>query len=249
MAASGELVAAARDLLLGGACVGCGWPGRAWCDRCRVELRRSPFLAWPTPRPVDLARPYATAPYVGAVRSAVLAHKERAVLSLARPLGEALALSVLAVAATHGVTAPRVRDLWLVSPPTTPAQVRERGHDPLARVVRWAVRSLLSTGVRAAAVPALERARGVADQSDLSASDRRANLTGAFRVRPRQRRAQPGSAVVVVDDVLTTGSTAAEMCRALTQAGLEPIGVAVVAATRLARVPSQAGSRRSARDA
>jgi predicted amidophosphoribosyltransferase len=77
--------------------------------------------------------------------------------------------------------------------------------------------------------PVLVHARHVEDQSGLDTAARSANLAGALRVRRRL----DGLAVVVVDDVVTTGATLAEATRALTVAGGSVRGAAVVAATVL----------------
>jgi predicted amidophosphoribosyltransferase len=70
----------------------------------------------------------------------------------------------------------------------------------------------------------------VLDQSTLDARARAANLAGSMVARPTRRGSQ--AALVVVDDVLTTGSTVREAQRALEAAGLRVAGVATVAATR-----------------
>jgi predicted amidophosphoribosyltransferase len=59
------------------------------------------------------------------------------------------------------------------------------------------------------------------------------NLDGAFRLRLGVRRDRSLTRpIVVVDDVLTTGSSVAEAVRALRDAGMDPVAVATVAATR-----------------
>jgi predicted amidophosphoribosyltransferase len=231
MAGLRDLTGAAADLLLGSCCVACNRPGPSLCLRCRTALERLPGIAWPTPRPARLPPPFAVTAYDGAAKAAILAHKEHSVLSLAGPLGRALSLSVMAGVATLPGTV-RPGQLLLVAPPTSSATVRERGHDPLARVVRSALRALRSAGVDAVTAPVLERDRVVADQAGLSAQDRAANLADAFAVRPRWVRRIAGRPVVVVDDVLTTGTTAGEVARVLHSAGAEVLAVAVIAATR-----------------
>lgn len=231
MSALSRLATAATDLVLGSCCVGCARAGSALCLMCAVELEQCPFVAWPTPRPRGMPTPYAVAAYAGAVRSAVVAHKEHSMLSLARPLGRALALSVLAAVAANGFTGSTAGPVRLVWPPSAEATVRERGHDPLQRIVHACQRSLRAAGVASIAVPALTRTRSLADQAGLSAQERATNLSGALVVRPRCRSGVAGKEHVVVDDVLTTGATATEVVRALVAAGARVPAVAVIAAT------------------
>jgi len=226
-----DLAAAAADLVLGSSCVGCDRPGPALCLACASALEQVPYVAWPAPRPRGLPTPYAVTAYEGVVKSAVVAHKERAVLSLAAPLGRALALSVIAAVAAAGDST-AAGPVVLVWPPTAAPAVRERGHDPLVRIVRVCRRSLRSAGIPTVAAPILERVRRVVDQAGLSAPARAANLEGAFGVRSRARGGIAGRLLVVVDDVLTTGATAAEVARALTVSGADVPAVAVIAATQ-----------------
>ena len=73
----------------------------------------------------------------------------------------------------------------------------------------------------------LRKARRTPDQSGLSAARRRANLGDSFRVW--RRRGLDGAHVLLVDDVLTTGTTAHQAARALRQGGAEQVSVAVLA--------------------
>ena len=228
MALAGELWSAAADLIWGAACVSCGTPGRALCPGCGAELSTFPFVPRPSAWDDELPAVCATAVYAGAVRDALIAHKERGFLALARPLGDALALSVLAHVASAAGPVPA---LHLVPVPSAQAAVRDRGHDPLLRIARRCAAVLNRTGVRAEPARVLRLARVVVDQSLLDAQQRRANMSGAFVVT-RPRRAQKRQ-LVLVDDIVTTGSTAAAAVRALDAAGADVLGVSVIAATPL----------------
>lgn len=214
------------DLVLGGRCAGCERPGVTLCDGCRELLTRlTPFRAWPDPRPRGLPPPTAAAPYADEVRRLILAHKEHARYPLARPLGEVLATAVRAALGerTGG---------WLCPVPSPRATVRRRGHDPLRRMTKAAVRSLRRQGIDARVADALHVLRRPDDQAGLSAERRTANLDGAFAARSRWAETLTDQPVVLVDDVITTGSTLAEACRALESRGIPVLGCAVLAATR-----------------
>jgi predicted amidophosphoribosyltransferase len=106
----------------------------------------------------------------------------------------------------------------------------------MLRVVRRAAIVLRRMGVQAVVTRLLDSRAVVRDQAGLDAEERGSNLRESMRCRPerarRHLRQRPGAALLVVDDVLTTGSTAREAQRALESAGLDVHGVAAVAATR-----------------
>ena len=214
------------DLVLGGVCAGCERPGRAVCPQCRRELGGPAYVAWPDPVPGGLALPVATAAYADRVRSLIVQHKEEGRYPLADVLGTALAEAVATGLAITGG-----RATWLCPVPTTPARVRARGHDPLGRITAVCVRRLRAHGYDVRAADALVVRGRPADQAGLSATRRADNLAGAFGVRRRWAERLAGQPVVVVDDVITTGATLAEACRALRVAGVSPSGCAVIAAT------------------
>jgi predicted amidophosphoribosyltransferase len=97
----------------------------------------------------------------------------------------------------------------------------------MARVAAAAARDL---GLDVEAEPLLRVCRPVRDQATLDRVQRRANVVGAMRAR-RRASARRDAAALVVDDIVTTGATAAEAVRALGAAGVRVVGIAVVAAT------------------
>jgi predicted amidophosphoribosyltransferase len=240
------------DLVWGARCVACDRPGNPACETCRAALLGHPRAVQ---RRVLSAVPscVAASGYDSVARDLLVAHKEHGVLSLARPLGRALAEAVAAVlaegvASGGGIGSPSGRAVLLVGPPSDPRRIRERGHDPTGRLVRSAARALgrSDVGVPIVAASVLRLSRRVRDQSTLTAPARAANLCGAFAVRGRWADRLVAADVVLVDDILTTGATAAEMARAVLQAGGWVRGLAVVASTARRTgggVPSEVGSR------
>lgn len=219
-----SLLAALLGLAVPTACAGCGIPDGPLCAGCSLSLVADPGRRDPSPAPPGLPPVHAAAPYRDAVRAVLVAYKERQLVALRRPLGDALAVAV--ASALDAEARLRPGPVLLVPVPSAPAARRQRGRDHMADLARTAGRRL---GVVTVA-PVLHHARRTVDQAGLDTAARAANLAGAFAVR---RGVPPlrGLPVIVVDDVVTTGATAAEATRALRLAGAHVVAVAAVAAT------------------
>lgn len=178
-------------------CASCGLLGDVLCAACRETLVACPPLDAPPP----LARLVAGLLYEGAARDLVLALKLRGVRTSAAPIVDALCAS----AWRDGVTGDVVT--WV---PGNRPEARRRGFDH-AEVIARGVAARIGLPV----VRLLEPSEGKRDQTGLSAAQRRENPKGAFVARPVHRR------VVLVDDVMTTGTTICTCAAALLQAGAE----------------------------
>ncbi|NEW45537.1 ComF family protein [Nocardia cyriacigeorgica] len=204
------------DLVLPLECAGCGLEGVGWCARCAAYLTGCPRRVRPRTDPGVPC--WTLSRYAGPPRRAILAAKERRRRDLAEPLGRAMACGLARLRAD-------TRPLVVVPAPSRRAAARRRGGDPVTRAARAAASWLPGCQVR----PALGVWRGVHDSVGLSASERRHNLRGRIMTGPAPEIAA-NSQVVVVDDILTTGATAAESVRALAAAEVQVDAVLVMCA-------------------
>jgi ComF family protein len=85
----------------------------------------------------------------------------------------------------------------------------------------------------------LERTRPTASQVGLSRGARQRNVAGAFSVPPRREACVRGRRILLIDDVITTGSTVGACARALRRAGAVRVDVlALAVVTDRAVIPS-----------
>jgi predicted amidophosphoribosyltransferase len=196
------------NLLLPVRCGGCDVPGPPLCADC-ASVFDGPYGVR---RPVTSTGPpiYALAGYRTRARDVVLAFKERGRRDLAGPLGRMVAAVVplLAGPAVDGTW-------WLVPAPSRSIAARRRGGSHTLRLARKAAAAL---DTPACVAPALRLARGARDSVGLDVSARAANLAGRVLVRPAGLP-PAGTPVVLLDDVVTTGETAAACVHELQTAG------------------------------
>lgn len=201
-------------------CVLCGdrvGGGRDFCPGCAMEL---PYLTHACPvcalpytgrgpcgqcqrRPPPFTATTALFRYAKPIDRLVIGLKFHAQLTHARVLGTLMAAHI----AARGTPLP---DL-IVPMPLHPIRLRSRGFNQAIELARPLVTRL--------GVPldytALRRDRATDPQTELPLSARARNVRGAFQARPHVR----GKHIALVDDVMTTGHTAAAAAGALRKAG------------------------------
>ncbi len=110
----------------------------------------------------------------------------------------------------------------IVPVPLHPARERERGFNQAALLSE-----LLALATELPARPILERVRYTTTQTAYDRAERMENLHGAFRLR--KNKDVRGLHVLLIDDVLTTGSTLSECARVLRAAGAVSVHAATAA--------------------
>jgi ComF family protein len=177
------------------------------CGRC---LRRPPSFnqveaAWRYEFPVD---------------ALITRFKHQANWPLGRLLGELLARH-LRQAFINGLNQPQA----LLPVPLSAKRQRQRGFNQ-ARLLA----QVLTNELGIATHPEwLQRTRDMPAQQTLAAAARRRNLRGAFSLAASDK--VKGLHLALIDDVLTTGSTAQELSRLLKRAGARQVDIYCLART------------------
>ena len=212
------------DLVFPWRCVVCGGPAKALCGSCGERLRRlgtprcercGAPTAWPVERcrecsgrRIAFATARAAVAYDDKARLLVAAWKERGLRRLAELAAELVCEIV-----------PRPSAYTLTFVPADPNRRLERGHNPAERLAveigaRWEL----------PVAPFLARSHGVAPQRGLPLAERRSNVRGVFRATCDAPRA-----LILVDDVYTTGATVSAGATALRKAGARRVDVVTFA--------------------
>ena len=222
-----------QDWLLPSLCPACGATaekGQGLCQGCTQTL---PGLGYACPRcakpyehadiqgecgacqkrPPAFERGIALYRYAPPVDHFIRELKFNRQLGLARLLGEHLAKRVM----------DEPRPDRIIPVPLHRARLRERGYNQALEIARPLARAL--------DVPidfqSLQRVRATLPQTGLAVAARRKNVRDAFRLRAAD--SVRGQHLALVDDVMTTGSTAQAAAKCLRAAGADKVEVWVVA--------------------
>ena len=234
--ASRRIGALALDLLLPPVCSGCRAYGALLCSRCTSSMARlstpqcqiccapvarGPHCAQCAALPLAVDR--IGAPYVmeGALRRAIHHLKYESIRALGGPLGQLLGRWL-------EEAEPHLQGHSLVPVPLHKGRLRQRGYNQSALLAREAGRV---TGLPVDE-DLLMRTRATPPQVSLSTREQREqNVAGSFQAR----RHVAGQRFVLVDDVVTTGSTMSACASALKAAGAASVkGIAVARQVGLA---------------
>ena len=199
-----QLISDLKYLLFPTRCFGCRDLGYSICSNCRKlwnpHIYRSTI--------VDLAV-YSAIPYSPVAKNILLAAKEQSIKSADQLVRSAMAASLQVLFQKYPNSA-------LVPIPSAPASNRRRGRDFINEMAIFVAKDM-GVGV----LPLLEQQRLVRDQSKLNIASRRENLAMALSIKPQLRGNYSSESVVILDDLVTTGSTINEANRALTKAGFK----------------------------
>jgi ComF family protein len=158
--------------------------------------------------------------YKDGLRGLIHLLKYEGVTPAQTPLGQMLADAISELLPTAGDD-----PLLLVPVPLHRSRRRARGFNQAELIARAALKQLPHRIELVAEL--LIRQRETISQVGLSREERIKNMQGAFRVGDRAR--VKGRNIVVVDDVMTTGTTLSECARVLKKAGANQVWAATVA--------------------
>jgi len=235
-----------HEWFLPSSCVLCGRAGRlgqdlcvdcaselpylkAACPRCAIPLSQSgpqaDICGQCLQKPHSFDKTWAAFDYQPPVDHLIQSLKFNSKLYSARLLGELMAERV----AVAGLEMPQL----LLPVPLHTSRLRQRGFNQALELARPLARTFdlpLKPGL-------CRRLHPTVAQTDLDAKARRRNLKGVFEVV-----AMSGvSHIVIVDDVMTTGSTAEVLAKALKRAGVARVDVWVCARAALRGRASKPG--------
>lgn len=194
------------NLIFPARCLFCGKlvpPGECICEDCRKERPQAPFLRrYSLPGAgAEGFSVFSAAAYEGGFRKTLYRYKFRGEKGLSKPLGKLLA-------ETAGQTGQSFDGVTWV--PMTKAKKRKRGYDQSELLARAAAKEL---GL--SCLPLLEKVRETETQHQLPRRQRLSNVKSAYRAGQEAQ----GKALLLVDDIVTTGATLRECAKVLAEAG------------------------------
>lgn len=224
------LVVALWNLLFPRGCSGCCAADYVLCSSCWQcfdnwqVLKNSQTL---------MGYCYACAVYQENVKRAILAWKDHQDVACDRPFGQALSALILAVIVPQ-LRKYHIRRMLIVPLPSSRRSVRQRGRYHLDPLVSMIVKQLQNAGIQSCVVHALAMSRQIRKKSVQTMGGARARAQRSADAFVLTKDCLRGSTVIVVDDIMTTGSTMNAGIKVLRSAGVHVLSGVVLACAHCA---------------
>ena len=221
-----EIIRSLLDFLFPPACPGCGGTltgEKILCPGCKEAIAECSYNYYPSTRIIEKVENVSVLlPYDTHCRNIIHSLKYHSMPSVGLLLGELMGRK-----AVKDFSLPE--HTLLVPVPLHPSKLRERGYNQSERLAQGFASF---TGYKIAK-NILARTRETPTQTALDSENRVYNVKGAFRYTGKQ--SLMGCPVIIIDDVMTTGSTVSECVRTIKGGGAGSITVCVAAVPEIGK--------------
>lgn len=188
------------DFLYPKKCLGCGKTGKYFCEECLKTVKLN-----------DQAALNGTSlfQYQGIIKAAIQALKYQFLRNIETELGELI---------DKGMTEGELKEFLKLKPEVQPMPLYWRRQNWRGFNQAEIIAKVLAKKFNLKLTDCLERVKQTKPQAELKRRERLTNVANIFKVKAR-----PAGAVLVVDDVWTTGATMEEAIKTLRRAGVKQV--------------------------
>lgn len=215
-----------RDILMPRGCAGCDCPDVVLCDDCADQFQSTIVF----PLPDAILSGFACATYTRQARHAILSWKDHDDVECDSPFAQAM----ISLIERSGVMCKlqQLGECVITPMPSSPASIRKRGRRQCVPLARAITRYLCAAHIHASYGELLctkhVRTKSVQQSNARARQQRIKNHLQLTRAGQRMDHTVP---VILIDDIVTTGSTMRSACQVLQQHGYTVMSALTLAYT------------------
>ena len=195
-----------KELIYPNICLSCGKTGAKICHNCSKY-----WLAKPNKSKIENNYLFFVATYDESTSPIILAAKESGSREAVKLIARSIACSISFAISNLDISKP----INLITIPSQLSAIRKRGRDHIKDLVLEVIIQLDLQNIDAIYLPILKPRKKIKDQSNLNGLQRKENMSHAFIAKSSPISQ---SAVILIDDLVTTGASVQEGVRALAEA-------------------------------
>ena len=195
-----------KELIYPNICLCCSSLGAKICYRCSKY-----WLAIPSKSKIGSNYLFFGTQYDETTSPVILAAKESGNREAVKLIAKSITRSTIFAISNLSISQP----INLVTIPSQLSAIRRRGRDHISDLAQEVIIQLKRQNIDAIYLPILKPTKKIKDQSDLNGLQRKENMNHAFLVKSSLISQ---SAVILIDDLVTTGASIQEGVRALAEA-------------------------------